>query len=71
MKFYLSVPPTESLPDGPLTVKVNNISRRKDQRKRENHFLKTPDEGYIDELNDLASKPPFCFIYRVKKYDTL
>jgi hypothetical protein len=71
MKFYLSAPPVEWLPEGPLTVKVNNVSRRKEQRKGENRLLKTQDEGYIDELNDLASKPPFCFIYRVKKYDTL
>jgi hypothetical protein len=71
MKFYLSSPPADSLSDGLLSVKVNNISRRKELRKIEPRLLNAPDESHIDKLNDLASKPPFCFIYRVKKYDTL
>jgi hypothetical protein len=71
MKFILSAPPTDPSPDGLLSVKVNNISRRGEQWKKVHHLSETPAESHIAELNILASKPPFCFIYKVKKYDTL
>jgi hypothetical protein len=70
MKFYLSTSATDALPNGPLSVKVNNVSRRK-ERTTDHRLPHTPDADHIGKLNDLASKPPFCVIYRVKKYDPL
>jgi hypothetical protein len=71
MRFYLSAYPAGSPPDGPLSVKVNNISQRKELQKRGHRLYNTPEEDQIDKLNDLASKPPFCFIHKVRKYDPL
>lgn len=71
MKFYLSAVPTPSPSDESLFVKVYNISRKTRQRKSENRLSETPDEKHVEELNDLASKPPFCYVYKVKKYDPL
>jgi len=71
MKFILSAPSSDPSPDGILSVKVNNISRRREQRKKEPPLSDTPAESHIADLNILASKPPFCVIYKVKKYDML
>jgi hypothetical protein len=71
MKFYLSNPPNDSLPGNSISVKVNNISRRREKIKQEYPIVKIPDESLIEKLNALASKPPFCVIYKVKKYDML
>jgi hypothetical protein len=71
MKFYLSTPPNDSLPDSSISVKVNNISRRRENTIREYPIVKIPDESLTKKLNTLASKPPFCVIHKVKKYDML
>lgn len=70
MKFYLSYPSIDSPADGLMSVKVNNISGRKEVIPRR-PLLAVPEDSLIGRLNDLASRPPFCVKHKVKKYDPL
>ena len=69
MKFYLSTI-SPHLEEEPLSVSINNVKGRR-RLFTDRPFVNTPEEQRIRELNELAAKPPFVHIYKVKKYDTL
>jgi hypothetical protein len=70
MKFYLSTVPPDMI-DEPLSISVNNIRNRRKKSPAGYPLFNTPEEERIRELNELVSKPPFSYIYKAKKYDTL
>ena len=72
MNFYLSKPFPDILAQQPFAVKVNNMqAKKKWQPQTEIGLVPEPDDGQIQWLNDLASRPPFSNVHRAKKYDPL
>lgn len=67
--YLLTWPPL--LPESKMTVHTGKLRQNKSGLVKHMGPPAPPDQVTIQKLNELAAKPPFCALHKVKKHEML
>lgn len=67
---YLITWPT-LVPESNMTIHTGKSRRNKPGLVKRLDMPAPPDQVTIQKLNELAAKPPFCALHKVKKHEML